>query len=289
MAPLDRRRFLGRLGRFSAATWILGAHGPAAWGRSPSGDSRRESLADTDAVLGPRILSLELLTSAPLDEMAAFYGGRLELPVELAAGRLLVTAGASEITFRSGASGSAPYYHFAFNIPENKILAARDWQLERSELFLTPENLRDPNFPNDVRHFRNWDAHSVFFWDPAGNVVEYIARHTLANASSGAFTSEDILYASEIAFASDDVPAAGAYLEAELALPRYQSASEAFHATGDEHGLLLVFRRGRQLGDSLRGRGAPAEVFSTRATIRGREASTHSVPTGPFEVRVVTT
>lgn len=286
-AAMNRRQFLARL---SAAALVLRGHGA---GALSAGTTATEPHT-LDAKLGEpssgaaRIQALRLLTACPLDEMARFYGRDLGLPVRsVSSESLVVGAGATEITFVHTAEPDLfPFYHFAFNIPENKILSARSWQLERSPLFLTPDNLRDPQFPEDVRHFRSWNAHSVFFWDPAGNVVEYIARHDLDNPAEGPFTSRDILYASEIAFVVEDVPGAASRLETTLSLPQYQSASEVFHATGDETGLLLLFKRGRTIGDTLRNRPAPAEAFSTRATIRGLEVGNYAFPDAPFEIEI---
>ncbi|MFQ5525449.1 MAG: VOC family protein [Thermoanaerobaculia bacterium] len=280
--PLDRRQFLARL---SATAALLSGHAAV------PGEADSETAPPLPAVgakHGPRILELRLDTAAPLREMVDFYGEILELPVRHESGdRVVITAGATEIIFSAvSGSGAPPFYHFAFNIPENKILDARSWQLKRSSLFLTPHHLRDPAFPDDVRHFRNWNAHSVFFWDPAGNVVEYIARHDLANSARGPFSSRDILYASEIAFVVDDVPATASDLEATFSLAQYRSSSEVFHASGDERGLLLLFKRGREIGDHLRDRPAPAAVFPTRARIQGAASARYQIPDYPYEIAI---
>ena len=44
-------------------------------------------------------------------------------------------------------------YHFAFNISENKIGAARDCLAERVELIETPPEFRDPAHAPEVRWF----------------------------------------------------------------------------------------------------------------------------------------
>jgi catechol-2,3-dioxygenase len=45
-----------------------------------------------------------------------------------------------------------------------------------------PERNRAAGFPPEVVDYSHWNAHSIFFLDPAGTVVEYIARHDLKNA-----------------------------------------------------------------------------------------------------------
>ena len=150
----------------------------------------------------PRIVALELLTAAPLASMKAFYHGGLGLRViDERDERLTIAGGATPITFvRAPARDRepAPFYHFAFNIPQNKICAARDWQRERSALLPIPPALRDPAYPDDVVNYSHWNAHSVFFFDPAGNVVEYIARHDVQNDADGDFDARDLLYADAV-------------------------------------------------------------------------------------------
>ena len=161
----------------------------------------------------PRILSLELQSGAPLGDMKAFYGKTLDLRIlEEKPDRFTVEAGETRITFVGSTDtvdGRSPFYHFAFNIPENKILKALEWQKARTPMLPIPERNRAAGFPPEVVDYSHWNAHSIFFLDPAGNVVEYIARHDLKNADSDAFSWTDILYASEIALVVDDVAADG--------------------------------------------------------------------------------
>ncbi len=272
---MKRRQFLKTA---SVSTLWLGMHGSiglAGW-LSPL---QRESV-DSE-----RILSLKLQTSAPLQQMKDFYQGMLDFPVlEEAADQITFQAGRTNLTFvRSSQVSAEPAYHFAFNIPENKFLAARNWQAERTALVIPQqEHLHDPRFPKDIVHFSHWNAHSVFFHDPAENLVEYIARHDLNNAAEGAFTPADILYASEIAFVVDDVPLAAQGIGKAAELQQYRGGSEQFMAIGDEHGLLLVMKRGRRAF----GNGKPREVFPTQAVIRGERSSEHEIPGYPHRIKM---
>lgn len=268
----DRRHFLRR----AAAAALLAAHDCAAQEPRPAA-----------AGGGPRLRHLELLSRAPLARMREFYHRSLGLRVvEEAADRLTVAAGQSRLTFRAaGAGGGEPFYHFAFNIPENKLRAAHRWQKERTPLLPVPAALRDPDYPDDVVHYRHWNAHAVFFFDPAGNVVEYIARHDLGNAARGEFGSGDILYASEIAFVVDDVAAAAARLGEAAGAGPYKGATDQFAAVGDEHGLLLVMKRGRVISFDAPERKAVG-VFPTAAVVRGARRARYAVPGFPYEVSV---
>jgi catechol-2,3-dioxygenase len=235
----------------------------------------------------PLIRHLELISSAPLADMHAFYHKLLGLgAAELKPDRLTVEAGRTRLTFvKAPTGGEKPFYHFAFNIPENKILAAHRWQKQRTPLLPIPQALRDPKYPDDVVNYSHWNAHSIFFFDPAGNVVEHIARHDLKNAAPGEFDSADILYASEIAFVVDDVAAATRALKEAVGLGEYNGTSEQFAALGDEHGLLLVMKRGRLISFEAKEK-KEVGVFPTVATVRGTRPSRYALPTFPYQVAV---
>jgi catechol-2,3-dioxygenase len=235
----------------------------------------------------PRILSLELLSSAPLAKMKEFYQGSLGLGVlDERPDRLTFATGQTRLTFgKAGPDDGKPFYHFAFNIPENKVLAAWRWQKERTPLLPIPPRLRDPGYPNDVVNYSHWNAHSIFFFDPAGNVVEYIARHDLKNAAPGEFTSGDILYASEIALVVDDVAAAAARLKEVVGVRQYRGGDEQFLALGDERGLLLVMKRGRVISFDAPEKKA-VTVSRTAAAVRGARPTRYRFPTYPYEVAV---
>ncbi len=235
----------------------------------------------------PRILSLKLLTATPLKKMKKFYNEVLELPIlEEKDNEITIGGGRTPITFIEAQPESGnPFYHVAFNIPENKLLSAYHWQKARTPLSFTRPDMRDPQYPNEVRHFRHWNAHSVFFWDPAGNLLEYIARHDLKNDVSGAFTGKDILYASEIAFIVDDVSASALDMQQSLSLDQYRNGSDRFRAIGDERGLLLIMKRGRNWGHRPE-EAKVADVFPTVANIRGLSPKRYDFSNFPYEITV---
>jgi hypothetical protein len=239
-------------------------------------------------VAEPRLLSLELLTSAPLERMKAFYHQTLGLRVlEAQPDRLTIGADQTRLTFvMAGPDGGNPFYHFAFNIPENKIRAAHTWQKERTELLPIPAGLRDPRYPDDIVNYSHWNAHSLFFYDPGGNVVEYIARHDLDNGAAGPFGSEDLLYASEIGLIVDDVPAAASKLKEIAGVDQYGGGSDQFTALGDERGLLLVMKRGRILNFHPSGTEKAAQVFRTVVRVRGDRRTNYLMPGFPYEISV---
>jgi catechol-2,3-dioxygenase len=219
--------------------------------------------------------------------MKEFYHQLLGLPVvEESSHRLTINVGETRITFlKAPAEEKGPFYHFAFNVRENKMLAARQWQQQRTPLLPIPETLRDPKYPDDVVHYRHWNAHSLFFFDPAENVVEYIARHDLNNAAQGDFGSEDILYASEIAFVVDNVAETALKLQEVAGVEQYKGASDQFAAVGDEHGLLIVMKRGRVVSFEAPTKKA-VTVYSTTVAIRGARPTKYVFPKLPYQISV---
>jgi catechol-2,3-dioxygenase len=272
--PMHRRQFLK-----SASALALAAHGGLVL--SPPKIAGRRAGSDT-----PRLLRLRLLTAAPLTKMKSFYLELLGLPLlEENAGEFTFAGGQTAVTFAQGRpEHGEPFYHVAFNIPENKILSAHDWQKSRTSLDRINASLRDPQFPEDVVHFRHWNAHSVFFWDPAGNLIEYIARHDLKNSAAGEFTPADVLYASEIAFISEEVTDTALEMKKALQLEQYRGGDDRFRALGDEHGLLLVIIRGRRWG--YEEKAPPTALFPTIVEIQGVKPGKYTIPRHPYEIAV---
>jgi catechol-2,3-dioxygenase len=185
-----------------------------------------------------RIRELKLFTGR-LAEQKKFYTQTLGLPlVDEQNDHIAIQVGATKLIFMRTQEGSQPYYHFAFNITENKLLQAKAWIAERS-IDLSRD---DP----DNWYSKSWNSHALYFYDPAGNIVEFIARHDLANAQEGPFTEKDILCVSEIGLVPDTVAATVTTLQGKVGVEVYKgSISEEFAALGDEHGLFILSRRGR--------------------------------------------
>jgi len=289
---LNRREILRQI---SAAAALFSAH-ELLGQEVPRASSKKETQASANE---PRITGLRLLTAVPLAEMRKFYCDKIGFrSAEERDGEFTFHAGATRFTFvkappdqikgKGGRGNGEPMYHFAFNIPSNKILAARKWQLERTPLVSPRRGVRDSRMPGDVWHFRHWNAHSVFFFDPAWNIVEYIARHDLENdaADPDRFDAKDILYASEIGYVSDraDQKKTVAFMREKLGLNEYPRGAEPW-AMGDERGLLLCLARvGEQWAEHTK---TPVNwaVFPTECTIRGQKPGVYGIDGFPYSVR----
>lgn len=280
---LARRAFLRRT---SAA--LLLAHGSLVAGAAGA-PGRQGGPGDGE----PLIRRLRLKSGAPLEAMRAFYRDRLGLMIlEDGADHVTFGAGTTALTFgavpdgeRPSGERAGPLYHFAFNIPRNALRAAREWQLARTPLIPPRPSLVDPAFPDDVWHFRHWNAHSVFFYDPAFNIVEYIARHDLdTDAHDPArFGPHDILYASEIGFVVADPAGAALGIREELGLSEYPRGAAPW-AMGDERGLLLCLGNLGECWAEWTPSPVTWGVFPTEAVIRGARAAEHRVKGFPYTI-----
>ena len=205
----------------------------------------------------------------------AFYGTTLGLPVSGdAADAVSVHAGPSRLVFEAtrGERGDA-LYHIAFTIPRNKLAAAKGWLAAR-----TPLLARDGQ---DEFGAESWDARQIYFRDPAGNIMELIARQTLPNDAPGAFGPDDILCVSEIGLPVDDVPTCAGALTAALGIAHYQEHNEAFAPLGDAHGLFIVVAVGRPWQPTDNARAAVAPV---RVVVRAPRAAIYHMPGLPYHI-----
>ena len=271
---MKRRNFLG-IASSTLAVSFLDAHSLLAFSGCASGNKTSAGQ--------PLIKKLRLQTACPLTEMKKFYWETIGFAiVHETLLELTIQAGTTLITFEYiKLDGDRPFYHFAFNIPENKIQKAFEWQRKKTAI-IHP----NPKGPTDkITHFAHWDAHSIFFLDPAGNLLEYIARHTLNNAAQGDFSVNDILYASEIGFIVDNVSASGTELMQGLNISEYKPLSDEFWPVGDENGLLLLIKKGKEWHANENQKNI-TDVFETKVTI-SPDTQDKFIFTGyPYEISI---
>ena len=153
--------------------------------------------------------------------------------------KLEIQAGGTLLAFTQANPEFEGAYHFAFNIPENQFHAAKDW-ISRRVLLLKDVDGRE-EFESE-----SWNSQSIYFKDPAGNVLEFIARHALKNAVQGDFGADQILNVSEIGLASDDVITLANELCSKLNMSVFrQEPNETFTPVGEDDGLFILPVKGR--------------------------------------------
>ncbi len=187
-----------------------------------------------------KIHSVKLETSA-LSPIADFYRSLGLEVITAEAGKAHVRIGSSWLIFSENLAATG-IYHFAFNIPCNHIREGMAW-LERADIVL----IANEKGENKI-DFSNWNAEATYFFDPAGNIVELIARRDLQNESEQSFGPESLLEISEIGIVTDDVVAwnTRAAEQWEILPFEKQKPSADFSALGSDMGLFIVVPEGRK-------------------------------------------
>ena len=124
--------------------------------------------------------------------------------------------------------------------------------------------------------FEAWRARAAYFYDPAGNLVELIARE---RAPGDAL----LLEVSEVGLPVEDVGAAVEFLRDELGLPHFSGNKQDFSAVGDDHGLFILVPVGRPWLFTDR----VAAEAPVRVTIEGAEPREVQLPGSGHVIGVV--
>lgn len=176
-----------------------------------------------------------ILNTGKLKELKEFYGSVLGLPVSSEnENSISIQTINSVLTFIANNKEiyKNPFYHFAFNIPNNQFAQAKSWISERVKLI---ESDGEDEFV-----FESWNARAMYFYDPAGNILEFIARYDLDNSSSEKFSAKSILNISEIGMPVPDVEIFFNEISAEFKIPLFSGDKKSFCAFGDDNGLMIV-------------------------------------------------
>ncbi|MCG8475142.1 MAG: VOC family protein [Cytophagales bacterium] len=178
-----------------------------------------------------KIKSLKLLTKN-IRAQKAFYIHQLgaEL-IDENKTSFQIRVGRTELTFCQ--SENAHPYHAAFNVPSNHSRLLVPW-LKKKNIAVQPLH------NEELVDFRNWNAHSVYFYDADQNIMEFIARHDLASSSSSVFDAAQWLSVSEIGMPVRRIEQCASQLSREIGFPVYDAVGDSFLALGDPEGLLIV-------------------------------------------------
>ncbi|MHA6252795.1 hypothetical protein [Oceanobacillus sp. CAU 1775] len=167
-----------------------------------------------------------------LKAMRRFYANVLGLDIiEATDEKFTVKIGDTNLMFK--ASEEAASYHYAINIPGNQFSIMKHWIQERTKLLTFRGK-------TEVFH-RNLAADSMYFEDPAGNLVELIGRRN--RDLLGDLTKEAFYDVSEIGITTSHMEEVGDELQ-DLGLPLQQGAEvdvESLNYIGrDDHFVVLV-------------------------------------------------
>jgi len=223
-----------------------------------------------------KIIYLEL-PAKDLPAQKDYYANVLGLPVSGSSIELKVQVGETELVFTQSDARFDGAYHFAFNIPENQFDAAKEWIVSRQPL------LRDVEGKDEFKS-KTWNSDSVYFKDAAGNVLEFIARHTMQNAVDVPFSEHQILNISEIGLPSENVIGFAEGFCAQLSISVFkQEPNENFTPIGDDNGLFIIPIKDRIW---IPNSGVPARLLpvKVRVEVGGKHWKVRGVP---YEIALV--
>ncbi len=182
-----------------------------------------------------------ILKTGSLKRTKLFYHRTLELDI-IAENeqRISFKAGHTKLTFEE-TSNEKPYYHFAFNVTNNRFSDLFEWM--GNKLDILPVD-KDGML---IARYEDWNAQSFYFLDNNGSILEFITRFDLPSYSPETVSSKDIIEVSEIGLVTKDVTGLCDILHKEDKVPYFSKGPklEEFVAMGDDHGLLLVTQHGR--------------------------------------------
>ncbi len=177
------------------------------------------------------------LYTAHLQELFYFYNEILGMNCNRSGNEMHILTRDSLLRFEESAANDDPYYHFAFNIPSNKIEEAYTWLTKRVKLLWIED------YKSYIADFSNWHAKSLYFIDPGGNIAEFISRSDMTDIVDEPFSAAHIRNVSEIglvfSLSSFDQKTRQLLSERGLSYFIRQPPLDGFRAIGNDEGLFI--------------------------------------------------
>src|SRR5699024_286414 len=137
-----------------------------------------------------------------LKALQRFYANVLELDItNRAEESFTVKVGTTDVIFQQ--TDELARYHFAINIPGNQFVIMKHWIQDRLTLNKTAGL-------NEI-YYASFDADSMYFEDPAGNLIELIGRRK--RDLFGGLTKDAFFDISEVGLITPDVAQVGEDLQ----------------------------------------------------------------------------
>lgn len=210
-----------------------------------------------------------------LNELKNFYSDLLGFSLIFNDQNLVsFQVGSSILSFIETKEIANPYYHFAFNITESKKDKCITW-LKQKGININLINGYEDYFS------KSWNSHSIYFYDPSGNILELIARHDLKSDDDKEFKTTDIINISEIGFPVNDVKFASDELINKYNVEVYKDSNDVFAPMGNEDGLFILSGLNRNwLGSNKK-----VEIFPLELTILSSKESDERFLSYPYIIR----
>ncbi len=177
-----------------------------------------------------------VLFAQSLEEQERFYIDHLGFEGKRSEGKLHIHAGNTELIFRERTN--PPHYHFAFLIPTGQLPEAISFASKKQLTLLLHNN-------EPVIDFGTGQA--IYFYDPSGNIVEFIDRPSLKRTSSQPFSAKRVICINEIG-----LPHSDPFTEAESLVAKFgivpldrSRFDDNFCWVGNFEGTFLVVKVGR--------------------------------------------
>ncbi|MCU7616622.1 VOC family protein [Chryseobacterium sp. PBS4-4] len=176
-----------------------------------------------------------IIQTSNLYQTETFYSSILEFKI-LSKNESYVSfiVGHSVLTFEKTDNEIKPKYHFAFNIPFNKMEEGLLWISEKISLIEINGDY--------IAHFENWKAKSIYFYDNNENILELITRNDLNNYSEHKFTNESIISINEVGIVTEKPMVLGNEIIKMTKSEFFAKGPkrEDFVAVGNENGLFVI-------------------------------------------------
>ncbi|WP_198174848.1 VOC family protein [Spirosoma arboris] len=185
-----------------------------------------------------KILELDLYTNN-LEAVRLFYVSQLGLPLlARSASQLTVLVGYTRLTFRLVDQPVAPY-HVAINVPRDSL----DVLMYYYDLDYLPTH----GHGKTIAYFPEWGAKACYFYDPCGNLLEFIARTDLNLDDPNLTLPELFQGVSEIGLPTQDVAYTTSEIQRRFQVEEFSKATPKsdFNALGDDNGLFILAQQGR--------------------------------------------
>ncbi|MEM7349522.1 MAG: hypothetical protein AAF657_01865 [Acidobacteriota bacterium] len=265
---LSRRRFLRGVGQAGFTAW-LGAEFALDAMAAPASAQETQDATGTER----GILKVRLLASR-LDEMADFYAVKMGWPVSRVGSSLRVRTGGTEMRFDAAPEGAAPFYHVAWAIPSNKFDIGKAWLYQRAPLLKNSKG-------HDEFHFKKANRRAVYFKDPAGNILELIARDDLGDVVEGPFSLRDVLYVNHVGLVIDNMDETIVALNDSLGLLPTAPPEPNVTKMGDKYRhITLVTKNRLWIPEMEQG----AKVFTTEVVMHGPKRAVYDPPNLPYRI-----
>ena len=219
-----------------------------------------------------------VLHTQNIHSIKTFYGNLLGLAVltDQHSSNLSFQAGASILSFSESSSTENSFYHVAFTIPTNMVEAAKVWLNQRGIPLFSKDG-------QDEFHIEPWNATALYFYDPDDNLIEFIAHHTLDNATTEAFGPSHLLRVSELGLPVHDVPETVEMLTTALQLNLWGGDGQQFAPLGDAEGALIVVDKQRPWFPD----GRTAGIFDTNVRIKGSYSTSVLLENNLYRIRSI--